>query len=126
MAGRVATEADIPWISERVRQKQQWLELGEFDPSYVADAIQSSNVVTDGKSVILGMECPIVSSGAPAVNQAWFWDGKQTSFNMLAEHEASSDLPSLISVPWKHERREALMRALQRRGYRPFEILMVQ
>lgn len=116
----------IDWIAERVRRKQQWLDLGNFDLEHVRGCISASHIATDGQSVVLGMERPVVSSDAPAVNQAWFWDGKQTSFSMLAKHEASSHLPSMISVPWKHDRREALMRALQRRGYRPFEINMVK
>ena len=123
---RQATEADIGWISERIREKQNWLGLGEFDPAYVADNIRGSNSLTDGRSVILGMERPVVSSDASAINQAWFWHGEGNVWPLLAAHEAASALPSWISVPWKHERREALMKALQHRGYRPFEVNMVK
>ena len=114
------------WIADRIREKQEWLQLGGFDPAYVADAIAGSHVATDGRSVVLGVECPVVSSGAPAVNQAWFWHGEGNVWPLLDQHEASSELPSMISVPWKHQRREALVKALQRRGYNPFEINMVK
>lgn len=114
------------WIAARIRERQKWLRLGTFDPDHVRDAIAGSHIATDGQSVVLGVEAPVVSSGAPAVNQAWFWHGEGRSFDMLAKHEASSPLPSMISVPWEHERREALMRALKTRGYRPLEIVMVQ
>lgn len=100
--------------------------LGLFDPDAVLDVISASRCLTDGKSVLVGREVPVSSSSAPAVNLAVFWDTHGCAWEMLRKHEEASDLPSGVFVPARHNKRERLMAALQRRGYAPHETLMVK
>jgi hypothetical protein len=123
---RQAVEADIPWMVESAREKHAWTGLGEFDPNYVARVIRGSVSHVKNKSLLVGVECPVAVSGEDAVNQVIFWDSDGSAWALLKAHEASSPLPSMISVPANHDRHDALVRALRMRGYRHLETQMVK
>lgn len=121
---RRATEADIGWMVDKSERRNRWLGIGPFDREHAANLARASRCFVDGEALLWGAEIPAVGSPEPAVNMVFYWDGP--AMGLLAEHEAQSDLPSGIMVPYHTERREALMRALKMRGYRPFETLMVK
>ena len=108
------------------KAKQEWLGVGSFDHDYTADVWRQSRVLTDGTGQLWGCEMPSTTSPDPALNCVLFWESDRNAWPLLKAHESSSDLPSAVFVPSKHERQEALMRALRIRGYEPHETLMVK
>jgi hypothetical protein len=123
---RRGTEADLPWMLKAAKAKQEWLGVGSFDTEYTAGVWRDSRVFTDGSGQLWGCEMPSTTSADPALNYVLFWDSDRNAWPLLKAHEASSNLPSAVFVPSKHERQEALMKALRRRGYAPHETLMVK
>ena len=123
---RRGTEADLPWMLAKAKAKHDWLGLGVFDPEHTKEVGRACRTFTDGKSVLWGCDMPSTTCPEPELNYVLFWDSETNAWPLLQAHEASSDLPSAVFVPSKHERQEALMRALRMRGYKPFETLMVK
>lgn len=114
------------WILERAKKRHEWLGLGEFDEASARALMEECHVIEDGKSLLCGAEMPSMGASNNALNVVVYWDTNGAAWDFLDKHESMSDLPSALFVPWKHERREALMRALRARGYEPHETLMVK
>lgn len=123
---RAATEADIPWMVERARERHEMFNLGKFDPEYVSEIARHANVLIDGESLLWGAELPNSSCEEPAINTVLWWEANQAAWGLLEAHEESSALPSGIFLPAMHPRYKALKRAFRMRGYVPHETLMVK
>lgn len=123
---RRATEADLPWIVESGRQFHEMVDVGQFDPAHAASMISDCTIFTDGRGVICGEEIPTLTCPDPAVNHVMFWNGQGLSWELLAAHEAQSNLPSSLTVPFEHPRSGPLIMALMRKGYKPKELEMIK
>ena len=109
---------------EKAQARQEWLGLGGYNEQHATDLARACTCLVDGQGLLWGLEAPAIASPENAINLVMYWDGP--SMGLLTAHEAQSALPSGVFVPHKHKRREALMRALQGRGYTPHETLMVK
>lgn len=96
--------------------------VGEFDPEFAAEVLAKCTAHVSDVGFVFGKELNISTGPDLAVNAVIMWDGQ--AFDLLEQHERSSDLPSTVSVLAGHPRAAALQRALRMRGYETQETVM--
>lgn len=123
---RKGTEADIPWMIDKCRITHGYGGIGEFCPDRVAETARATEALIAGDSLLGRVEIPISTTSTPTLNHVLMWHTTGHAWELLSAHERASSLPSSITVMAGHPRQQGLVKALQRRGYQPFEIHMVK